>query len=147
MFGSNPQNTDPQEALNKAKKTVNKGMMGGLTKMFMGKAFVDQTNQALDSAQSAIDESKLTQELMTTGQDAKAKVVALADTGRMVNYNPVLKLTLEINSGGADAYTVEAEKTVSKIMIPRVGDTLMLKVSPTDKNQFAVVGIMPSTAQ
>ena len=39
---------DPQKALDNAKKTMNSGITGGLTKAFMGKEFVNDMNGAMD---------------------------------------------------------------------------------------------------
>ena len=39
---------DPKEALDDASKVLNKGLMGGLTKAFMGKDFVDQANAGIN---------------------------------------------------------------------------------------------------
>ena len=46
---------DPQKALDNAKKTMNSGLTGGLTKAFMGKDFVNEMNGAMDQGQSALD--------------------------------------------------------------------------------------------
>jgi hypothetical protein len=39
---------DPQKALDNAKKTMNSGITGGLTKAFMGKDFVNDMNSAMN---------------------------------------------------------------------------------------------------
>ncbi|MEI7578454.1 MAG: hypothetical protein WCJ58_00265 [bacterium] len=146
MFGFKRPNTDdPQAAIDQANKTMNSGITGGLTKMFMGKDFVNKANDGLATAQSAMDDAKEMQELMVSGVDAKALVKTLADTGKLINFNPVLQMKLEVNPGTPEAYELDVEKMVSKIMIPRIGDTLMLKVSPTDKQKIAIMGIMPPT--
>ncbi len=56
MFNFNKkQEEDPQKALDNARNVVNKGLMGGLTKAFMGKGFVDKMNNAMDQGQAAMD--------------------------------------------------------------------------------------------
>jgi hypothetical protein len=42
------QEKDPQKALEDARKTMNSGLTGGLTKAFMGKDFVNDMNAAMD---------------------------------------------------------------------------------------------------
>ena len=47
-FGKKKEDETRQEALDHAKKTVNIGLTGGLTKAFMGQGFVDKVNNAMD---------------------------------------------------------------------------------------------------
>ena len=54
MFGRKIEK-DPQKALDNAKKTMNSGLTGGLTKAFMGKDFVNDMNNAMDKGQAALD--------------------------------------------------------------------------------------------
>src|SRR5688572_6726634 len=82
----------PEEALKKADKTLNKGFTGFMTKTFMGQENMDKMNAGLDQAKKYQSQSGLS----NTGLPATAKVVAIQDTGMLVNYNPVVKLTLNV---------------------------------------------------
>src|SRR5689334_19288011 len=55
------QDNDPKKALEKADNVLNKGMMGALTKGFMGKDFVDKMNNALDQGNAAINMTEQSQ--------------------------------------------------------------------------------------
>src|SRR5688572_1926766 len=60
-----------QEGLNKAKKiSEGKGFVGWLTKLFMGKNFTDQMQRGVNTAQQAIDNSQMQQQLMQYGTPA-----------------------------------------------------------------------------
>lgn len=130
----------PEEALNDGRKAINKGISGGLTKAFMGQEFVDKMNSAMDQGQAAIDMQKSGNMLAMTGMDATAVVVAIEDTGAMINMNPVVKLTLKVTPAmGMPAFDTTGEVTVSKVAIPRKGDTIKIKYNVVDPKQFVVM--------
>ncbi len=139
-FVKNNSEEDPQKALDKGRDTVNKGLMGGLTKAFMGQEFVDKMNNAMDQGQAALDMQKSGQWIAQTGLEATAEVVDIADTGALINMNPVVRLSLKVTpSMGMPPFEVTGETMVSKIAIPRKGDTIKIKYNPADPKQFAVV--------
>lgn len=137
MFGRKIEK-DPQKALDQANKTLNNPLLKGVTKAFMGKDFVEQTDNALAQAQNAVDMQKQFQN--PDGMETTAMVMAIQDTGKMINNNPVVVLTLTINAAyGATLPNVTGETIVSKIAIPRVGDTIRIKYNPVNPMQFTVV--------
>lgn len=139
-FGKKKEDETPQEALDKAKKTVNSGLTGGLTKAFMGQGFVDKVNNAMDQGQAAINMQNSGQWLMQGGLDGSAEVLSIEDTGKLINFNPVVKLTLKITPAmGMPGFETTGETVVSKIAIPRKGETVKVKYSPMDPSQFVVV--------
>ena len=87
---------DPQKALDNAKKSMNSGITGGLTKAFMGKDFVNDMNAAMDQGQAALDGIQQQQWLAQNGADATAEVVSVQDTGATVNMNPVVLLVMKV---------------------------------------------------
>jgi hypothetical protein len=131
---------DPQKALDNAKKTMNSGITGGLTKAFMGKDFVNDMNSAMNQGQAALDGLKQQQWLVQSGLDATADVVSIADTGSLINMNPVVMLTLKVQpSIGGAAFDTTGQTMVSKIAIPRIGDKIKIKYNPADPAQFVVI--------
>jgi hypothetical protein len=133
------QEEDPQKALDNAKKSLNKGLSGGLTKAFMGKDFVDKMNSAMDQGQAALDGVKAGEWLAQNGADATAEVVSIADTGSMINMNPVVMLVLKVQPAAGAAFDTAGQTVVSKIAIPRVGDKIKIKYNPATPAQFIVV--------
>jgi hypothetical protein len=131
---------DPQKALDNAKKTMNSGITGGLTKAFMGKNFVNDMNATMDRGQAALDGLKQQQWLAQSGLDATAEVMSIADTGSLINMNPVVVLTLKVQpSIGGAMFDTAGQTMVSKIAIPRVGDKVKIKYNPADPSQFVVL--------
>ena len=138
MFGRKIEK-DPQKALDNAKKTMNSGLTGGLTKAFMGKDFVDDMNNAMNKGQAALDMQKSGQWIAQTGMDATAEVLSIQDTGSLINMNPVVILKLKVQPAMGAGFETTAQTMVSKIAIPRVGDTIKIKYNPADPTQVAVV--------
>ncbi len=132
---------DPQEALNEGRKTVNSGITGGLTKAFMGQEFVDKMNNAMDQGQAAIDMQKNGNMLAMTGVEGSAEVVAIEDTGMLINMNPVVKLTLKVTPSvpGLAPFEAVGQTAVSKIAIPRKGETVKIKYNVANPSEFIVL--------
>jgi len=140
MFNFNKQQQDPQQALDNARNVVNKGLMGGLTKAFMGKGFVDQMNAAMDQGQAAIDGVNQMNWVAQYGHTASAEVLAVADTGATINMNPVLELKLTVAPAEGGPFAITARTMVSRIAVPRKGDKISIKYNPADPTQIYVLG-------
>ena len=138
MFGRKIEK-DPQKALDNAKKTMNSGLTGGLTKAFMGKDFVNDMNNAMDKGQAALDMQKSGAWIAQSGMDATAEVLSIQDTGSLINMNPVVVLQLKVQPTVGAEFTTTAQTMVSKIAIPRVGDKIKIKYNPANPTQIAVV--------
>ena len=140
MFNKGKKNEDdPKKALEKASNLVNKGLMGGVTKAFMGKDFVDQTNKTINMGNQAIDNMEVAKNLSQNGSEATAEVISITDTGATVNMNPVVVLVLKVTpSTGADFQTA-AQVTVPRISIPRAGDKIKIKYNPAIPSQVVIV--------
>ena len=136
MFGRKIEK-DPQKALDQANKTLNNPLVKGLNKAFMGKDFVEQTDNAMAQAQNAIDMQKQFQN--PEGMETTAVVTAIQDTGKTINDNPVVVLSLTINAAYGGTLPVTGETLVSRIAVPRVGDTIRIKYNPTNPMQFTVI--------
>jgi hypothetical protein len=131
---------DVEKSLAKADKTINKGFMGWLTRLFMGKKFVDQANQGLNIAnQYAVNAPQQRQNLMMTGMNAKATVTKIEDTGALVNFNPVVKLYLKVQPDFGMGFDVVSEQMVSKVAIPRTGDVLNIKYNPAKNEELVII--------
>ena len=80
--------------------------------------------------------------LAINGLDATAEVLAITDTGTLINMNPVVLLTLKIQPAMIAAEFKTTGKTmVSRMAVPRVGDKLKLKYNPANPTQFIVMSI------
>ncbi|MBZ0203626.1 MAG: hypothetical protein IT281_01195 [Ignavibacteria bacterium] len=136
MFGFGKKiEKDPKKAIENADNAINSGVTGFLTKTFMGKDFVDQANAGLNMAKNYTDTGNLAQ----TGMGATADVLSIADTGALINYNPVVKMKLNITPQFGPAFQADVETAVSKIAIPRVGDKINIKYNPANTSQVLVI--------
>jgi hypothetical protein len=140
MFGLGKKvEKDPKKALENAEKTLNTGITGALTKGFMGKDFVNQMNQSINMGKGAMENVQMAQILAQSGMEGSAEVLAIEDTGALVNFNPVVKLSLKVEPSYGAAFETTGQSMVSKIAIPRVGEKIKIKYNPSDTTQFVVV--------
>jgi hypothetical protein len=139
MFNFNKSQEDPQKALENARNVVNKGLMGGLTKAFMGQGFVDKMNTAMDQGQAAIDNINQVNWVAQNGLDASADVLSVMDTGATINMNPVVELKLHIIPVSGAAFEATARTMVSRIAVPRKGDKINIKYNPANVSQIFVL--------
>ncbi|MCE1164380.1 MAG: hypothetical protein LWX07_03135 [Bacteroidetes bacterium] len=137
-FGKKPSD-DPKDALNKADKALNKGVSGFMAKTFMGKDFVNKANESLDMAKQYTDYDGKKAQLMATGMGGTAEVLSIADTGTLVNYNPVVHLKLKVTPQYGPEFETEIQTAVSKIAVPRVGDKLNVKYNPANTSELILV--------
>ncbi len=140
MFGmGKKKEDDPKKALENASNTINKGLMGGLTKAFMGKDFVDKANAAINMGNQAIEGMEVAQNLMQNGADATAEVLSITDTGATVNMNPVVVLVLKVTPSAGAEFQTAAQVMVPRIAVPRVGDKVKIKYNPSIPSQIVIV--------
>jgi hypothetical protein len=133
------QDNDPKKALEKADNVLNKGMMGALTKGFMGQDFVDKMNTTLDKGQAAIDGVNQAQWVAQNGIEAAAEVLGVQDTGATINNNPVVMLQLKVTTSVGTQFDIAAQAMVSRIAVPRAGDKIKIKYNPADPTQITVL--------
>ena len=130
---------DPQKALDNAKKTMNSGITGGLTKAFMGKDFVNDMNSAMNQGQAALDGLQQQQWLAQNGLEATADVVMVTDTGATVNMNPVVVIQMKVTPVAGAPFDLVTQTMVSRIAVPRAGDKIKIKYNPANPQQVAVL--------
>jgi hypothetical protein len=92
-----------------------------------------------------IKPSQQAKRLLQTGLPAKAKVLALNDTGVTVNQNPQVQLTLEVtpDNGNPPPYQTTLRTIVSRLHIPQFqpGAKLRVRYDPNHPAQVAVEGV------
>ncbi len=130
---------DPKEAIQQTKKVVSGGIVGWLTKLFLGKSFVDETNDILEASEAQIDLVGKQQRLITEGIPAKAKVSLVQDTGSLVNFDPIILLSLHVEPASGENFDISTTTQVSKLSIPKVGETINIKYDPNEKSSIVIV--------
>jgi len=139
MFNFNKNQEDPRKALDNARNVVNKGLMGGLTKVFMGQDFVDKMNSAMDQGQAAMDGVNQMNWVAQNGLQAAAEVLSVTDTGATLNMNPVVELKLHVIPTVGASFESTTRTMVSRIAVPRKGDKISIKYNPLDYSQIFVM--------
>jgi hypothetical protein len=130
---------DPKKALENASNLMNKGIMGGITKGFMGKDFVDKANSAIGMANQILDGSEVAEKLKENGTEADAEVLSIQDTGATANMNPVVVLTLNVSPPSGQAFQTAAQIMVQRLAIPRPGDKIKIKYNHENPAQFVIL--------
>jgi hypothetical protein len=136
MFGFGKKSEeDPKKAIDKADKTINSGLTGFFTKAFVGQDNLNKINHGLDVAKKYADYNNVA----ATGLAGTAEVLTIADTGMLVNYNPVVKMKLNVTPQFGPPFQVDTETAVSKIAIPRVGDKLNIKYNAANTSEIVIM--------
>lgn len=131
---------DPRAALEKAKGLVEgKGIMGWLTRLFMGKSTTDRFGAGIAQAQGHLDQATMQRRILAEGSPAKATVLKIEDTGSLVNFNPVVVLTLKVQPPDVVGFETTITTPVSKIAVPRVNDVIDIKYNPHNHSEIAIV--------
>ena len=89
--------------------------------------------------QEAVDMQKESLNLTQYGIPAAAKVLTIQDTGQLVNFDPVVVMQLDVTPQMGVPFQTTVKSIVSKIAIPRVGDTINIKYSPADPTKIIIV--------
>lgn len=138
MWGLFGKKKEPQDRLEKATKAMNKGMSGLVMKTMVPKEHRDLINQNLDAAKQA--------QLAASGTvplSATAVVLSVTDTGKLINFDPILVLVLNVTENDGSTYQKTLETLVSKIQIPRAGDRVGLGHNPANPSELMYMGLLP----
>ncbi|MGW3645932.1 hypothetical protein [Streptomyces sp. NPDC000878] len=111
-----------------------KGFYGRTTRAFLGQEDFAKVQQSIGAYNSGRD----VQQLLAAGVPTiPAVVVSIGDTGKLVNYDPVVDLVLQLH-GAADRIALQT--IVSKLRIPRVGDQVLLIADPSRPGAYLYAG-------
>ncbi|MBY0217159.1 hypothetical protein [Paenibacillus illinoisensis] len=126
-----------EDAIAKADRVMNKGLTGLMMKGFVPKQHREAINQSLDSAKQA--------KLAATGSlplTATATVLTITDTGKLINFDPIVVLVLDVTETSGRQYQRTLETLVSKMQIPRVGDRVGLGQNPANPSELIYMGLL-----
>ena len=138
MWGLFGKKKEPQDRLEQAEKLMNKGMSGLVMKTMVSKGHRDLINQSLDTAKQAQLASSGTVPLSAT-----AIVISVTDTGKLLNFDPIVVLVLNVTENDGSTYQKTLETLVSKIQIPRPGDRVGLGHNPANPAELMYMGLLP----
>lgn len=79
-------------------------------------------------------------DLWTRGTPARARVVAIKDTGARINREPKIDLQLAVTVAGQEPYPVHVEAYISSLAIPRIQPDCQIdvRVDPDDRNHVLI---------
>jgi hypothetical protein len=110
--------------------------------MQMHSALSRQGAAKIESATTTLREMNRSKNLREHGLKARAKVLAIRDTGQLVNFDPILEFDLEVLPEAGEPYQVEGyRQLVSKVMLPRidVGGDYVAFVDPEERTSLFVL--------
>ncbi|MCL2849126.1 MAG: hypothetical protein FWE61_03645 [Micrococcales bacterium] len=134
LFGARRGSDDPLDEVEDI--VAGRGLTGKLTRMFMGADVVQDVQQTVSMARAV----QASQAAVAAGvPTTAATVAAVADTGQLMNNDPVVLITATL----PDGRTAQVQALVSKLAIPRPGDTVLLVENPTQPGTLAYAGLAP----
>ncbi|TKH41749.1 hypothetical protein C1I60_20770 [Paenibacillus terrae] len=126
-----------KDALEQADQLMNTGLSGLFMKGFVPKEHREQINQSLNSARQS--------QMAANGglaMAATAVVISVTDTGKLVNFDPIIVLVLDVTEANGNRYQKTLETLVSKLQIPRTGDTVGLGSNPANPSELIYMGLV-----
>lgn len=78
--------------------------------------------------------------ILQSGIPATAMIVQLSETGMMVNYQPQVKIVLQVNPPNGAPYQTDTVMVVSQLQIPRIqpGMVVPVKIDPANPANVAL---------
>jgi hypothetical protein len=133
LFGKKKKDENP---IDHADKVMNKGLSGLMMKGFVPKEHRDRINEGLNSARNA--------QLGSSGipVEATAIVEEVMDTGKLINFDPIVVLKLKVTDRNGKSHDITLETLVSKLQIPRIGDRVGLGLHPTKQGEWIYMGLI-----
>lgn len=112
-----------------------KGFYGRMTRATLGGEDYAKLQQSL----GAYNSGDTVRQLLAMGvPTVPAVVVSISDTGKLVNFDPVVDLVLRLTGATADPVTLQT--IVSKLRIPRAGDQVLLIADPANPGGYLYAG-------
>jgi Short C-terminal domain len=78
------------------------------------------------------------QDVLEEGRQAMATVRGVESTGTLVNGNPRVKLTLDVQPMGESAFTVEKKAVLPAASVPMVGQQIPVRFLPEDHDRCEI---------
>ncbi|MCX4763975.1 hypothetical protein OG562_24035 [Streptomyces sp. NBC_01275] len=133
MFGKR-KSREERAAEIAGKVASGKGFYGRATRAFLGAEDFAKVQSSVGAYNSGLE----VQQLLAMGAPTiPAAVVSISDTGKLVNFDPVVDLVLQ-PTGAADRIALQT--IVSKLRIPRAGDQVLLVADPARPGGFLYAG-------
>lgn len=106
-------------------------------------------SDAISEGAEMVESAKAQAELLQTGLVAAATVKTVAQTGRLVNYQPEVAFVLDVTIEGQPPYEVNHAELVPQPMLGMIqpGESLVVRVDLTDHARLAIDWVATQTAR
>lgn len=114
-------------------------MMDTVEKMPGYKKPSELMERGLSTARNILSSQVKKDKLRSAGKDVRVKILAIKNTGEMVNYNPIFEFEILVEKEKYSTYVVANHRQViSRIIVPRiaVGDYFDAKVDPENPEEL-----------
>ncbi|MDP4332011.1 hypothetical protein Q7F20_01385 [Curtobacterium sp. A7_M15] len=139
MFGKKSRDGQATDAMRQAENIAKgRGLTGRIAKTMMGAENASRLQDAITAAQTSHTAADLA---ASGGTQVPATVMSVVDTGQMVNFDPIVVITATVPDGS----TVQVQTLVSKLQIPRAGDSVLLVARPTQPGAYGYLGVAPAS--
>ncbi|GGJ30853.1 hypothetical protein [Paenibacillus hunanensis] len=127
--------SEPTDRLQQADAALNKGLSGMLIKGLVPKEQRQQMSDGLEAAKQM--QAAASGSVAIT---AMGTIVSVKDTGKLVNFDPIVLLTMDVVENSGSRYSHTMETLVPKMQIPRPGDVIGLGTHPAHPSSFIYMG-------
>jgi hypothetical protein len=95
----------------------------------------------LGQASAMVNGLAAKEQLAQTGVPARARLMSVQQTGRLVNHNPEIQAMVEVHHPQLGVYHAQASAIVPQIAIPRAqpGAEVQVRVNPQNQHDIALV--------
>ena len=107
-------------------------MRGGMT-LSSGLADAAEKMTAINQTMSEqVARGERTAHLRRDGTEGTARILAVRDTGALVNFDPIVDIDMEVTTGGGAPYQISRREVVSKVALGRIapGAEIPVMVDP-----------------
>lgn len=83
---------------------------------------------------------KMTRDLLTNGEMAQARILRLAETGMMINNQPVADILMEVHPQNRAPYQAQARMAISMLRVAQVqpGAVVPVRFDPADASKVVI---------
>ncbi|MFH8469242.1 hypothetical protein [Streptomyces sp. NPDC017991] len=135
IFGKRRRSREERAAGIAGQVAEGKGFYGRATRAFLGSEDFAKVQQSIGAYNSGVN----VQQLLAMGvPTTPAVVVSIGDTGRLVNFDPVVDLVVQPSGPATGQFALRT--VVSKLRIPRTGDQVLLIADPARPGGYLYAG-------
>jgi len=118
---------------------IYQGLVEKFNSLFIRKELIEKPVAVKQAIKEGSQFYRTQVELAGSGTRSKATVLYIAETGLMINQDPVLSLTVRFHDTKNGMQEVTAKTVVSRIAIPQPADIITIAYNANDLSMIAVL--------